>query len=110
MKFTWLLERRSCRHPDAVFFYSPLTMKNGKRKLKRFQAGVWFPHATGAEWDEHIGRRARMEAAVRSVWSRFSIDMCHNIIRHYWKEGGTLEKCLAAEGGRFSKPRLSDTQ
>ena len=22
--------------PDAVFFYSPLTMKNGKRKLKRF--------------------------------------------------------------------------
>jgi hypothetical protein len=49
---------------DAVFFYSPLTMKNGKRKLKRFQAGVWFPHATGAEWDEHIGRRARILKAI----------------------------------------------
>eukprot|EP01047_Picozoa_sp_COSAG01_P014537 COSAG01_NODE_710_length_14110_cov_94.506745_6_plen_45_part_00 len=44
------------------------------------------------------------------MWSRFSVDMCQNIIRHYWKEGGTLEKCLAAEGGRFSKPRMSDTQ
>jgi hypothetical protein len=39
-------------------------MKNGKRKLKRFQAGVWFPHATGAEWDEHIGRRARILKAI----------------------------------------------
>ena len=28
--------------------------------------------------------------------------MCRNMIMHYWKEGGTLDKCIAANGGVVS--------
>ena len=59
---------------------------------------------------EDVTTKVELRAAVSSVWSRLSVDMCRNMIRHYWKEGGTLDRCLAAEGGRFSAPRMADIE
>eukprot|EP01046_Picozoa_sp_COSAG06_P008110 COSAG06_NODE_407_length_16111_cov_3.252748_2_plen_118_part_00 len=48
-----------------------------------------------------------LKRAIKAEWAKITPQMCQNIIMHYWKAGGTLDKCLEAGGGRFSKPKLS---
>ena len=52
---------------------------------------------------EEATNKAELKCAIERVWSRLTVQMCRNMIMHYWKEGGTLDKCIAANGGRFSK-------
>jgi hypothetical protein len=48
-----------------------------------------------------------LKRAIKAEWAKITPQMCQNMITHYWKAGGTLDKCLEAGGGRFSKPKLS---
>ena len=45
--------------------------------------------------------------AIKAEWAKITPEMCQNMIEHYYKSGGTLDKCIAAKGDRFSKPKLS---
>ena len=48
-----------------------------------------------------------MKRAIKEEWAKITPEMCHKMITHYWKAGGTLDKCLEAKGARFSKPKLA---
>eukprot|EP01047_Picozoa_sp_COSAG01_P067417 COSAG01_NODE_9519_length_2421_cov_30.252369_1_plen_154_part_00 len=56
---------------------------------------------------EEATTKDELKAAILRVWDKITPQMCRNMITHYWKSGGTLDKCIAAEGKRFSKPKLS---
>jgi len=48
-----------------------------------------------------------LKNAIKAEWAKITPEMCQNMIEHYYKSGGTLDKCIAAKGDRFSKPKLS---
>ena len=53
-----------------------------------------------------IKTKAGLKAAIKAEWAKITPDICKNIAKHYWKPGGTLDKCIAADGGRFTKSTL----
>ena len=57
---------------------------------------------------EEATTKDELKAAILRVWAKITPQMCRNMITHYWKSGGTLDKCIAAEGKRFSKPKLAE--
>lgn len=48
-----------------------------------------------------------LKRAIKAEWAKITPEMCQKMIEHYWKAGGTLDKCLEAKGARFSKPKLA---
>ena len=51
--------------------------------------------------------KAGLKRELQRVWrEEITKEVCQNCIRHYFMLGGTLDRCIAANGRRFSKGAL----
>eukprot|EP01048_Picozoa_sp_COSAG05_P004341 COSAG05_NODE_229_length_13378_cov_4.728594_5_plen_150_part_00 len=48
-----------------------------------------------------------LKRALKAAWRKITPEICRNCYRHYYELGGTLDRCIVAEGKRFSRGKLS---
>ena len=106
----------SLEHLDA----HGISIANGNLLVEDL-SGAWPPRSPDLNWlDEFVwcfmvneirfekaNTKDELRRAIERCWAKITPEMRRNIIKHYWKASGTLDKCIAAEGKRFSKPKLS---
>ena len=53
--------------------------------------------------------KAALKRELQRVWrEEITPEVCQKCIRHYFMFGGTLDRCIAANGKRFSRGALQD--
>ena len=50
--------------------------------------------------------KVELKAALKAAWRKITPEICRNCYRHYYERGGTLDRCIVAEGHRFARGKL----
>ena len=73
--------------------------------MDEFIWGIMVSHMRFCEAATKIG----LKRELQRVWrEEITAEVCQNCIRHYFMLGGTLDRCVAANGKRFSRGALQD--
>ena len=73
--------------------------------MDEFIWGIMVSHMRFCEATTKVA----LKRELQRVWrEEITPELCQKCIRHYFMIGGTLDRCIAANGKRFSRGTLQD--